>query len=267
MKYLSVLLMAVLAAFPALAQQDGALHSLTTGDDIRGWEAVGRLDTGVSFCTATLITPDLVLTAAHCLYHPRTGARLSDDALLFQAGLRNGRPEALRGVRASHVSPGYVAANRTELSMIALDLALLELDLPLRTGRIAPIPSGRGAVPRTEVTVVSYGQDREAFASIEEGCEILMRRDSVRSLSCRVDQGSSGAPVMRMTADGPEIIAVMAASGRDSAGGAMSLAVALEGRLDDLMAMQAGHASGGAVTIIRPGATGRGRLEGHFIRP
>ena len=42
-----------------------ALRLLMTGDDSRGWHAVGRLNIGDnSFCTGALIAPDLVLTAA-----------------------------------------------------------------------------------------------------------------------------------------------------------------------------------------------------------
>jgi V8-like Glu-specific endopeptidase len=246
----------------------GGLRALGTADAARDWTGVGRLDTGVSFCTATLIAPELVLTAAHCLFDPESGARLRDGDLVFSAGLRNGRAEALRGVRQAHLTPGYDPTQGTEIGMIARDLALLELDLPIRTGRIAPIPSGRGARPRTQVTVVSYGENREIVASIEEDCEILQGQDTVRSLSCRVDHGSSGAPVVRMTATGPEIIAVMSAMGRSSTGDAMSLAVVLDGPLADLLEMRAGtDGQGQGVTLIRPGAEGRGRLSGHFIRP
>jgi hypothetical protein len=48
-------------------------------------------------------------------------------------------------------------------------------------------------------------------------------------LSCNVVQGSSGAPVMRMTEDGPEIVAVISATATDRTGRDVSMAVALEG--------------------------------------
>ena len=46
------------------------LTSLETLDQGRDWMAVGRLSykNGQSFCTATLVAPDLILTASHCVY-------------------------------------------------------------------------------------------------------------------------------------------------------------------------------------------------------
>ena len=70
------LLVLVALSLPVRADR----HDLTlmvTGDDARGWEAVGRLDLGGrGFCTGALIATDLVLTAAHCLYDRDSGERI-----------------------------------------------------------------------------------------------------------------------------------------------------------------------------------------------
>ena len=89
-----------LAPAPVTAQTAADPTALTALDrdyEARGWEAVGRLDTGDGFCSATLIAPDLVLSAAHCLFD-RAGQSLAPEAITFHAGLRNGTAVATRGI-------------------------------------------------------------------------------------------------------------------------------------------------------------------------
>ena len=140
---LAALLSLCLAA-PAPAQDEG-LHGLRTADEVKGWQAVGKLMLGDrGFCTAALIGPRLVVTAAHCLYDKDTGARVPDALITFQAGWRSGRAEAYRGVRRSVAHPDYLYSGEDELERVGFDLALLELDQPIQLPHLVPfVTAGR----------------------------------------------------------------------------------------------------------------------------
>ena len=92
MRFLLLCLMAVLLPGVAARADDAAMVSLQTADDSRGWDAVGKLMLGDhGFCTGALIAPQLVLTAAHCLYDKTTGVQMRPEEIQFYAGWRNGR--------------------------------------------------------------------------------------------------------------------------------------------------------------------------------
>ena len=251
----------------------GELRPIHTADEAEGLEAVGRLDTGVSFCSATLITENLVLTAAHCLFDIE-GNRILDADLSFAASLRNGRAEAYRTVARSFVSGEYIPrGGRPDYETVSADLALLELSQPIAGSTITPLPTGAEGRIRDLVTVVSYGRDRENYASIEEDCRILASQEPVQVLSCNVVQGSSGAPILRETGAGLEVIAVVAAVG-EWQGGEASIAVSLDTLLPDLLAEYEAAGSGGflgrtpaTVRHLTGDETGRASIGARFVRP
>ena len=273
MTRLALAALLLLATAPAGATQSlpqvestGALRPLESVVSARGFEGVGRLDHDSGYCSATLIATDLVLTAAHCLYDDR-GARIPDARFTFRAGLRNGRAEAERHVRTSFVPAAYRPGRVVEIDGVATDLALLELARPITLPMVQPIRAGGDLRMHDMVTIVSYGRDRDSFASIEEDCRALYREGDVVVMSCSVVQGSSGAPVLRQTPSGPEVVAVVSATGAAGDRSA-SFAVAAEGLLRELLAAHARVRGGGAtVRRLTVGEDRRDGIGARFLRP
>ncbi len=196
----------------AVSGNETGVLSLDTADATRGWEAVGRIDISDSaFCTGTLIAPALVLTAAHCLFDQRSGAAVDVHAFKFLAGWRNGRAVAYRGVKRAVAHPDYVYEGRDRIDRVAYDLALLELDQPIRLPSVRPFEIGSDPRRGDEVSVVSYALDRAEAPSLEETCEVLGRQPGVLVLSCSVDYGASGAPIFMMSGGVPHIVSVVSA--------------------------------------------------------
>jgi protease YdgD len=192
--------------------QDARLKSLQTGDDSRGWEAVGRVNLGDrGFCTGALIAEDLVLTAAHCLFDKETGARVEARDMQFLAGWRNGRAAAYRGVRQALAHPEYVYSGAENVDRVRFDVALLQLDQPIRLPSIKPFATDDRPAKGDEVGVVSYAQDRSEAPSLQELCRVLGRQSGMLILSCDVDFGSSGAPVFSFRDGQARVVSVVSA--------------------------------------------------------
>lgn len=262
-------LAAIWPAF-AMGQDEAPLRSLATADATRGWEAVGRIDIGDrGFCTGALIAPDLVLTAAHCMFDQKTREAIDPSEFKFLAGWRNGRAAAYRGVKRAMAHPDYVYEGRDRIDRVPYDIAFLELDQPIRLPSIRPFNTGVDPAAGEAVGIVSYAMDRSEAPSIQDLCHVLGNEPGMTILSCDVDFGSSGAPVFEMIDGEPKIVSVVSAKA-EMGGKKVALGSEMERPLAELRAAYA--ASTGGFQKAEPGAAPRvfgpsTKTTAKFVRP
>lgn len=178
--------------------------------------AVGRLNHGGGFCTATLIAPDRVMTAGHCLFYARTGRPVPAQRIHFLAGYRQGRAVAHRIGRRVVLHWSYRPPRPRGLSEMAADVAIVLLDRPILGVAPIPLAGPTGALDR--LISISYARDRAELPSIERGCRTLARRGPLLFTDCDVNFGGSGGPLLLDTPDGLRVAAIVSGAVRAGAG-------------------------------------------------
>jgi protease YdgD len=156
------------------------------------WTSIGLVRTRAGGrCTGTLIAPDLVLTAAHCLLSPRTGDFVAPGMIQFMLGYEGGRFRARGTVTGYRTGAGYDPVRRgpgrEDWAVLSLGARMPGLALPLLEA---------AAAPRTPLLLGGYQQDRPEVIMADTGCRLLDTRAGLLLHDCAGTRGASGAPLL-----------------------------------------------------------------------
>ncbi|MCA9537306.1 MAG: trypsin-like serine protease [Myxococcales bacterium] len=237
---MSLLLPALVAACAAPAEVDAWFTR--TDAIVRGWQAsnaelyatVALVEPGdgAMFCTGALVSPDVVLTAAHCLAWPGAPEGVTPDEVEIALGALDAEaPAERRPVRAIALHPAHgapIASDDPAGVGRADDLAVLVLAAPVDVQAPAPLLSeaelasmGEGA----SLLIAGYGLvDARAFDAgrLYVGQTAWLRRSPFELLAggaelADVCMGDSGGPAYAFFDGVPRLVGVTSRGADDSA--------------------------------------------------
>jgi protease YdgD len=167
------------------------------------WRSIGRLQANGPnvrrTCTASLVGPRLVLTAAHCLYNERTETYLAAPALHFLLAYSRGTLSAHADGVSFMIAPGWKPS--LGMGSAATDWALITLDADIGTPDLILGFASEKPAAGKPVVIGGYSGDYVEVVTADEKCQMLgpeldRQGGSVIKHNCAATRGASGAPML-----------------------------------------------------------------------
>lgn len=224
------LLTCLALAWPVFGQGQ-RLRPAIVGDDDRvrvdkngaPWDAIGQVNISgyrmLGACTGTLVAPDLVVTAAHCVMDQWKKVPHPLHHIHFLAGVRGSKhkghatAKCLRFIDGyNYIPPPRSRNERLPIEAFTKDVVVIELSekLAVEPAKLAEGPALRSGI---DLVHAAYSADRRYALSAHFGCHLNnIRYDTgLWYTSCDTHPASSGGPVFVRGNGGLRIGAVLSA--------------------------------------------------------
>ncbi len=190
---------------PGMIGEDDRIRVNTTGSP---WDAIGQVNISgyrmLGACTGTLVAPDRVVTAAHCVMDKWKKKPHPSHHIHFLAGVRGGKhkghatAKCLRFVEGyEYMPPPRSPRGALPIEAFTQDVAIIELSERLA---VEPAPLSEGLELRSGLDLVhaAYSADRRYALSAHFGCRLnMIRHDTgLWFTNCDTHPASSGGPIL-----------------------------------------------------------------------
>ena len=185
------------------------------------WDAIGQVNISGyrtrGMCTGTLVAPNLVLTAAHCVMDDWKKVPHPLHRIHFLAGVRGSKHKGHATAKCLRFIDGYnyIPPPRSRAEGLAdealtKDVVVIELSEKLA---VEPAALAAGLKMRSGIDLVhaAYSADRRYALSAHFGCRLnLIRYDtSLWHTSCDTHPASSGGPIFVQDNDKLKVAAIL----------------------------------------------------------
>jgi protease YdgD len=174
-------------------------------------------------CTTTIVSPDTILTAAHCVYDSKSSKYYPPKVIGFRPSNKYTKNQATQDFVAIKTytvgMKSFPKGNFTQSALIG-DWALITLAKPLHC-TLRKLALAKTTSSSHQLIVAGFPQGNHNQLVIDKSCQYALppkEGEMIRLKSCQLKHGDSGAPLMQVVDGKLTIIGIISAGVNDSKG-------------------------------------------------